>query len=149
MPGSELISMTTGGELQRSLEKHLFNPTVKLAVRFGIAPKAFALLETTGRRSGRPRLTPVGNGRDSDVFWLVSEHGTNCDYVKNLVADPNVRVKVGRQWFSGIATIVEHDDAFARRRRIDRANGPVGRADGVIFRTLARAPVTIRIDLGQ
>jgi deazaflavin-dependent oxidoreductase (nitroreductase family) len=128
------------------LEKYVLNPSVRLSLRAGIAPGAFALLETTGRRSGRRRLTPVGNGRDGDVFWVVSEHGTDCDYVKNLIANPNVGVKVGRRWYGGNATVVNGDDAFARRQRIDESHGLIGRADGAIFRASASNPVTIRID---
>lgn len=139
--------MATGGRLQRRLEKYVFNPSVRLALRLGIAPRGFALLETTGRRSGRRRLTPVGNGLDGEVFWVVSEHGTGCDYVKNLIVNPHARVKVGRRWHSGTATLVKDDDAFARRRRIDKGNGLIGRADGVIFRASASIPVTVRIDL--
>ncbi|MHB8439433.1 MAG: nitroreductase/quinone reductase family protein [Acidimicrobiales bacterium] len=113
----------------------------------GLAPRAFALLETTGRHSGRRRLTPVGNGLDGSTFWIVSEHGTGCDYVKNIVANSSVRVKAGRVWHSGTATLVKDDDAVARRRQIDRNNGFFGRADGVIFRASISKPMTVRIDL--
>ncbi|MDT5146568.1 MAG: hypothetical protein QOC58_1213, partial [Mycobacterium sp.] len=75
------------------------------------------------------------------------EHGTKCDYVKNLISDPHVRVKLGRQWFSGIASVVKDDDAFARRRRIDEVNGLLGRADGVVFRAAASIPVSVQIIL--
>jgi deazaflavin-dependent oxidoreductase (nitroreductase family) len=44
-------------------------------LRAGAAPRAFALLETTGRRTGLARHTPVGNGVDGDTFWLVAAHG--------------------------------------------------------------------------
>lgn len=78
------------------MEKYLFNPPNRLLLRLGLASKAFALLETTGRRTGKARLTPVGNGLDRSTFWIVAEHGSRSDYVKNLMADPKVRVKVGR-----------------------------------------------------
>lgn len=133
--------------LQHRLEKSLFNPAFRAALRLGIAPRAFALLETSGRRSGRRRQTPVGNGLDGDVFWLVSEHSRKGDYVKNLCQDPRVRVKVGRRWHTGTATVIDEDDAHARRR-IDEVNGLVGRVDGVIFRASASTPVTVRIDRG-
>lgn len=139
--------MAAGGRLQRTLEKYALNPPNKLMLRLGVAPRAFALLETTGRRSGRPRLTPVGNGLEGSVFWIVSEHGERCDYVKNLLADPKVRVRVGRRWYSGKASLVRDDDSFARRRDLDRRNGLVGRADGVIFRASASKPLTVRVDL--
>lgn len=139
--------MATGGRFQRALEKYVLNPPNRLALRIGVAPRAFALLETRGRRTGVPRLTPVGNGMDGSVFWLVAEHGDRCDYVRNLTADPRVRVKVARRWRSGTATMLPDDDAFARRRLLDRRNGWPGRADGVVFRASASEPLTIRIDL--
>ena len=52
------------------------NRLIRLALRAGVAPRAFALLETTGRRTGLTRHTPVGNGLDADTFWLVAAHGT-------------------------------------------------------------------------
>lgn len=142
-------TMASRRRLQHRLEKSIFNPAFRAALRLGFAPRAFALLETTGRRTGKLRLTPVGNGLAGDVFWLVSEHGRHGAYVKNLAAEPRVRVKVGRRWHSGVATIVDADDAYARRRLIDSANGMVGRADGVIFRASASTPVTVRIDLDR
>jgi deazaflavin-dependent oxidoreductase (nitroreductase family) len=135
--------------VQRRLEKSFINPVIRAALRLELAPRAFALLETTGRHSGLPRQTPVGNGLDGDVFWLVSEHGRQGSYVKNLCANPFVRVKVGRIWHTGAARVVDDEDAHSRRRRIDQANGIIGLADGVIFRAAATTPVTVRIDLDQ
>ena len=43
------------------------NRLTRFGLRIGMAPRAFALLETTGRRSGQPRHTPVGNGLDPAV----------------------------------------------------------------------------------
>jgi deazaflavin-dependent oxidoreductase (nitroreductase family) len=136
-----------GGNLQRAFEKYAVNPVMRLLLRLGLAPNAFALLETTGRRSGALRLTPIGNGLDGSVFWLVSEHGMGCDYEKNVVANPQVRVKVRRTWYRGNATLVPDGDSLTRRRALDNANGLIGRADGVIFRASASAPATVRIDL--
>ena len=142
-----MATMASGGTLQRWLEKHVFNPPSRLGLRLGISPRAFALLETTGRRTGQCRRTPVGGGLDGSTYWVVSEHGRRCDYVKNLVANPAVRVKLGRHWYSGSATVIVDDDGLARRRTIDRSNGAVGRVDGVIFRASASEPLTIRVDL--
>jgi hypothetical protein len=78
---------------------------------------------------------------------LVSEHGRKGGYVENLIQNPRVRVKVGRRWYSGTAAIIDHDDAPARRQRIDKANGLISRADGIIFGASASSPVTVRIAL--
>ena len=50
------------------------------------------LLETTGRKSGEPRRTPLGGSRVGDQFWFVSEFGEKSQYVKNIKANPNVRL---------------------------------------------------------
>lgn len=128
-------------------EKHLANPPLRALLRLGLAPRAFALLETTGRRTGRRRLTPVGNGLDGDVFWLIAGRGHQCSYVANLTASPRCRVKAGRRWQAGTATFLEGGDPLGRRARLDQANGIIGRLDGLAFRAAATRPVTIRIDL--
>ena len=93
------------------------NRLIRMALRAGVAPRAFALLETTGRRSGLARHTPVGNGLDGDTFWLVAAHGTQADYVRNLQAELRVRVKAaaygapGRLWCSPAMT-----PQYGRRR---------------------------------
>jgi len=133
--------------LRRWVEKYISNPGMRLSLRAGVAPSAFALLETTGRRTGRRRVTPVGNGLDGRTFWLVSEHGEASVYVKNLIANPVVRVKAGSRWYRGTATLIPSDDPWARRAGIDRTHGRMGRFDGAVFRASATTPRTIRIDL--
>jgi F420H(2)-dependent quinone reductase len=53
-----------------SFSGYLVNPFVKLMA--GRLPGAPALLETTGRKTGKPRQTPVGNGLVGDTFWIVA-----------------------------------------------------------------------------
>jgi deazaflavin-dependent oxidoreductase (nitroreductase family) len=117
------------------------NRLVRFALRRGLAPAAFVLLETTGRRSGRPRHTPVGNGLAGDTFWLVAAHGDQADYVRNLRADPRVRVKIAGRWRAGTAMVLPDDDVLARSRTLPY------QWDAMIGRFMATTPVTIRIDL--
>jgi deazaflavin-dependent oxidoreductase (nitroreductase family) len=117
------------------------NWLVRFALRQGVAPAAFALLETTGRRSGRPRHTPVGNGLAGNTFWLVAAHGDQADYVRNLCADPRVRVKIAGRWRAGTAMLLPDDDVPARSRTLPYP------WDAMIGRFMATTPVTIRIDL--
>lgn len=121
--------------------ERLNNRLTRFALRKGIAPRAFALLETTGRRTGLPRHTPVGNGRIGDTFWLVAAHGTQADFVRNLQADPAVRVKMGRVWRTGTAVVLPDDDALARSRTLPY------QWDAALGRLMASSPLTIRIDL--
>jgi deazaflavin-dependent oxidoreductase (nitroreductase family) len=107
----------------------------------GVAPRAFAVLETTGRRSGLPRRVPVGNGLMGDTFWLVAAHGNQADYVRNIRVDPLVRVLVERQWRTGAAMVVADDDVNARSRTLPYP------WDAAVGRTLATTPLTVRIAL--
>ncbi len=58
------------------------------------------LLETTGRKSGEPprRTPPLGGRRIGDEFWFVSEFGENSQYVRNIKANPDVRVRLNGRW---------------------------------------------------
>jgi deazaflavin-dependent oxidoreductase (nitroreductase family) len=135
----------------RFVERYVLNPQMRLGLALGLAPRAFALLETIGRRTGKPRRTPVGNGLLGDTFWLVSEHGRGAGYVRNIRANPRVRVKIGRRWRAGTAHILDDDDALARLAMVASALGRMRRWDAAIFRSFVRwlgtQPVTVRIDL--
>ena len=55
------------------LQKYLLNPSIKLLFAIGLIPPGYGLLETTGRKTGKPRRTPVGNGLVARQFWIVAE----------------------------------------------------------------------------
>jgi hypothetical protein len=57
------------------LQKRVINPILMLTWELGIPPPGDALLETTGRRTGQPRRTPVCDGLDGETFWLVAQRG--------------------------------------------------------------------------
>jgi deazaflavin-dependent oxidoreductase (nitroreductase family) len=119
----------------------LANPLVRALAERGLLPPTTALLETTGRTSGKPRRTPVGNGKRDSAFWIVTEHGYAADYVRNIQADPRVRVKVGRRWHTGTAHLLPGDDPYARLRRLRR---PVNDA---MLLAVGTEQLTIRVDL--
>lgn len=133
--------------LQTTFQKYAVNAPLRAGLRRGLAPGNFALLETVGRRTGRPHATPVGNGLVGDTFWVVAEHGERSDWVRNVLARPRVRVLISRRWREGTATVVADDDPWARRRDLDGMHGLGGRLDGAVFRAAASTPLTVRIDL--
>ena len=116
------------------------NPVIRKAIDLGIAP-GYALLETTGRKSGEARRTPVGNGLDGDTFWIVAEHGYKAAYVRNIQANPRVRVKVGGKWRTGTATLLPDDDPRARQRAIGR------RVNSAMVRAMGSELLSVRVDL--
>ena len=119
------------------------NKAMRWQLRHGLAPRAFALLETTGRTSGRPRHTCVGNGLIGDTFWLIAVHGLQADWVRNIVKEPKVRVLVGRRWRSGTASLMPDDDTEQRSRTLPY------QWDAAVGRSMATTPLTVRIDLQQ
>jgi deazaflavin-dependent oxidoreductase (nitroreductase family) len=127
--------------LSTLLTVKVVNPVARRLAERGIASSQLALLETTGRKSGRPRVTPVGNGLRGDRFWIVTEHGWASSYVKNIQADPRVRVKAGRRWRSGTAHILPDDDPYERMRILGR------RANDATVRLVGTEHLVIRVDL--
>ena len=126
--------------VSRFMSVKLLNPFVKAAARAGVPTPGVAILETTGRRSGLPRRNPVGDCLDGDTFWIVAEHGEAADYVKNLRANPRVRVRSGRRWREGIAHALPDDDWRERQRSMPGLNA-------AMVRVMGSAPMTVRIDL--
>jgi hypothetical protein len=101
----------------------------------------------------------VANGLQGDTFWLLSGLGEHAQYVRNIEADPRVRIKarparlrdgVRMRWRTGTACLMPDDDSRARQRQLSRRR-PGYRADGVLLRTLAATAggnmLTVRIDL--
>ena len=126
--------------------KYAINPLVRGLFRLGLPAPGTAILETIGRRSGRPRRTPVTNGLDDGVFWIVAEHGRRASYVRNIEANPGVRIRIGRRWRTGTARLVPEDDP---RRRLEyiASRRPITRLNTATVRLMQTELLSIRIDL--
>jgi deazaflavin-dependent oxidoreductase (nitroreductase family) len=141
------------------LQNRVLNRPARGLLLRGLAPPTYALLETTGRRSGLPRQVPVANGLRGRTFWLIAGLGEQAQYVQNIKVNPRVRVKarparlrdgVRMRWYEGTAHLMPEDDA--RRRQRELGSGRPGyRLDGVLLRSLSKlgpgAMLTIRIEL--
>jgi deazaflavin-dependent oxidoreductase (nitroreductase family) len=135
-----------------ALQQRVLNPPVTWLLSHGLLPPGYVLLETIGRVSGQPRRTPVGDGRVGDVLWVVAEHGERAGYVRNIRADPHVRVCVRRPrslrgaWRDGVAEILPGDDPRARQRMLAR-HRPGSALNAFVVRTMSTDLLTVRIDL--
>jgi deazaflavin-dependent oxidoreductase (nitroreductase family) len=126
--------------------RYTLNPVIRLIYRVGLTPPRMALIETVGRKSGQIRRTPVFAMREGSSVWLIAQHGAHAGWVRNFQAQPHVRIRIGRTWMTGTASLLPDDDVRARTRRF--AQGPVGKAMMVaMFRTLESRPVTARVEL--
>jgi deazaflavin-dependent oxidoreductase (nitroreductase family) len=127
--------------LSTFLSARVFNPLVLAAARAGLPTPSVVILETTGRRSGQARRVPVTRMIEGDTLWIVTEHGRKAGYVRNIEANARVRVRVGRHWRSGTATLLPDDDWRELQRRMSR---PVNSA---VVRAMGTEHLTVRVDL--
>ena len=119
--------------LTNKLQKWVANPVMR-SLPFQ------TLLETTGRKSGQPRRTPLGGRLVGNQFWLVSEFGDRSQYIRNINANPRVRLRLRGRWRSGTAHLMPDDDPRERLRSLPALN-----SFGV--RTAGTNLLTVRIDL--
>lgn len=133
-----------------ALQKYLLNPPIKVLFALSVAPPGYALLETIGRNSRKPRRTPVGNGRVGNEFWIVAEHGSKAGYVRNIEKNPRVRLKLRDglrvRWYSGTAHLLPGDDPRERQRWL-AANVPGSASNAAAVRFFGTELLPVRIDL--
>lgn len=127
------MPMSKRQRMIRPVQKYFANPLLRNV-------PTQPLLETIGRSSGQPRRTPIGGRKEGNEFWMVSEFGTNSQYVKNIEINPQVRVRVRGNWYSGTAHLLPDDDARARLRSLPKVNSAA-------VRTVGSDLLTIRVDL--
>ena len=83
--------------------------------------EAFCYLTTTGRRTGRPHTIEIWFVAGDGIVHLMAGGRHSADWVRNLVADPAVRLRVGGDEFDARARVVEEgtpEDSDARRRML-------------------------------
>jgi deazaflavin-dependent oxidoreductase (nitroreductase family) len=121
----------------RYYQRHIGGPMFMKSA--GVIP-GWGVVETTGRRTGMARGTPVGGRLDGRTFWLVAGDDRRADYIHNLIAEPKVRVRTRGRWHVGRAVLCPDDDA---RRRAVWAN-PI---NGVFLRLANTRAISVRVDL--
>jgi deazaflavin-dependent oxidoreductase (nitroreductase family) len=133
-----------------ALQKYVLNPPIKLLFRMGIVPPGYALLETVGRKSGKPRRAPVGDALVGRQFWIVAEHGMKAGYVRNIAHNPRVRLKLRdglrARWYTGTAHVLSDDDPRPRQRWL-AGELPSTVANAAAVRLFGTELLTVRIDL--
>jgi deazaflavin-dependent oxidoreductase (nitroreductase family) len=137
-------------QIVHALQKYALNPPIKLLFALGIVPPGYALLETIGRKTGKPRCTPVGDALVGRQFWIVAEHGMKAGYVRNIVHNPRVRLKLRdglrARWYTGTAHVLSDDDPRARQRWL-AGELPSSSANAAAVRLFGTELLTVRIDL--
>jgi deazaflavin-dependent oxidoreductase (nitroreductase family) len=114
-----------------------FNTRVARIYRKGFrASHIVLLLTTTGRVSGKPRVTPLQFEEVDGVFYVGSARGARADWFRNIVADPNVTVQLQDRSFQAVAESVTDPMRIAdflglRLERHPRMIGRLMRLEGL------------------
>lgn len=78
-----------------------------------VGPTTMGLLTTTGRKSGRPRTTPLNIMADGDRWLLVASYGgddRDPQWFKNLQSNPEATIQLGAETIPVRATVAGEDE---------------------------------------
>ena len=71
------------------------------------------LLTTIGRKSGLPRHTPLQYEKMDDLIYVASARGTQADWYRNILANPQVEVRIKAERFRGVAEAISDAERIA------------------------------------
>jgi deazaflavin-dependent oxidoreductase (nitroreductase family) len=83
-----------------------------------LSDEDYCYLTTTGRVTGEPREIEIWFGVDGSRLYMLSGGRDRSDWVKNLMREPRVRVRIAGRTFDGTARIVSDPDEDARARAL-------------------------------
>ncbi|HWL65191.1 MAG TPA: nitroreductase family deazaflavin-dependent oxidoreductase [Actinomycetota bacterium] len=106
----------------------------------------FCYVTTKGRRTGRPHTIEIWFGVVDRTLYLLSGGGMRSDWVANLVAAPDVSVRVGSTEYPARARIVDDPDEEARARPL-LAGKYLGWKEGEAMSGWAQTALVIALDL--
>jgi deazaflavin-dependent oxidoreductase (nitroreductase family) len=132
-------------KFERQLGRTVMNPMVAALGRVGVRSSLVVELETTGRKSGKPRRVPLAGRADDKGVWVISQHGRRAGWAHNIAADPKVRVRVNDQWRSATATFEPDDDVRARARSFGGDGKLSQSATALTMRAMESDPISVRI----
>jgi deazaflavin-dependent oxidoreductase (nitroreductase family) len=67
----------------------------------------YLYLTTTGRKTGLPREIEIWFVEFDNKFYILAEHREQAHWVKNIRANPCVRVRLGGRTFDAIARVLD------------------------------------------
>ena len=84
--------------------------------------EAYCYFTTTGRVTGNPHEIEIWFGLNNTTLYLMSGGGNKSDWVKNLLKNPSVTVRIAKQTFNAVARIIqdEAEQMLARNLLADK-----------------------------
>ncbi|MGB8981541.1 MAG: nitroreductase family deazaflavin-dependent oxidoreductase [Anaerolineales bacterium] len=83
-----------------------------------LAKEEYCYLTTTGRVSGRPHEIEIWFGLRNNTLYILSGGRDKSDWVKNLMKNPSVTVRIAGQTFAGTARLVREPDEDRMARHL-------------------------------
>jgi deazaflavin-dependent oxidoreductase (nitroreductase family) len=83
-----------------------------------LASEQFCYVTTRGRRTGKSHEIEIWFGLEGQTTYMLSGGRERSDWVRNIVADPVVTVRIGDGKYTGRGRVVAaatDEDALARR----------------------------------
>ena len=112
----------------------------------GIGPRSVVLLLTTiGRKSGLRRVTPLQFEEVDGRYYIASARGREADWLKNILANPQVTVQIGENQFNALAEPVTDPCRIADFLEVRLCRHP--RMVGAILRSAGISPSPSRPEL--
>ena len=121
-------------------------PQVIYTLGFGsIIGRLVLLLTTTGRVTGKLRITPLQYERIGGSIFVGSSRGLDSDWVRNIQSDPNVEVRIGSDCWNGFAEVIDNSERVIDFLKIRLQNHP--KMVGAMFKSegLSKDPTTMEL----
>jgi deazaflavin-dependent oxidoreductase (nitroreductase family) len=112
-----------------------------------LSTEEYCYLTTTGRVSGRPHEIEIWFGVQNNTLFLLSGD-EKSDWVKNLLKDPAVTVRIAKHTFIGTARVVKDKEEEIRARYL-LAEKYQEWEEGKTLSQWARTALPVAIDVDQ
>src|SRR5262245_38724421 len=83
----------------------------------------YVYLTTTGRKSGLPREIEIWFVTHERCVYILAEHGHKANWVRNILKNPSVTIRLGRQRWSATARVLDPDkdsELYTKVRELER-----------------------------
>jgi deazaflavin-dependent oxidoreductase (nitroreductase family) len=130
------LNSATGGRALSAMQLPIF--TLR-------PPPGYGVLTTTGRKSGRKRRRCVRAVRRGDRAYVVAIKGSKTGWLKNIEANPEVRLRIRGGTFQGRAQLLSSGTERAEARgAYSEAIGHFERLEYRMWRTGRPTPEAMR-----
>ncbi len=93
-----------------------------------LTAEEFCYLTTVGRVTGKPHEIEIWFAIKDRALYMLSGARNRADWVKNLLRNPEITVRIAGEDFEGRARVVEdaEEDALARRLLVEKYERSLG-----------------------